>query len=84
MDVLPARDAYDRWALTYPPVAHNSLMSAEEAEVVQPTAIVKPTSARAANPVFMGGPFAWSLVIHHLTRTSQLGRMRVVATIAAI
>lgn len=33
MEWWSARDAYDRWAPTYPPVAHNPLMSAEEAEV---------------------------------------------------
>lgn len=35
MEWWPARDAYDRWARSYPPVAHNSLMTAEEAEVVR-------------------------------------------------
>lgn len=35
MELWPARDAYDRWAVSYPPVAHNSLMCAEEAEVVR-------------------------------------------------
>jgi malonyl-CoA O-methyltransferase len=28
--VLPAKDAYERWADTYPPIAHNPLMRVEE------------------------------------------------------
>ena len=33
--MLPARDAYELWAETYPPVAHNPLMRLEQ-EVVEP------------------------------------------------
>ena len=33
--MLPARDAYELWAESYPPVAHNPLMRAEQ-DVVEP------------------------------------------------
>src|SRR4051794_592308 len=35
MATLQARDAYELWAATYPPVAHNPLMRVEQ-EVVEP------------------------------------------------
>ena len=45
MQTLAARDAYELWAETYPPVAHNPLMHAEQDVVARRLATLRSTSA---------------------------------------
>jgi malonyl-CoA O-methyltransferase len=45
MRMLPARDAYELWSETYPPTAHNPLMQAEQAAVLERLTPIRATRA---------------------------------------
>lgn len=45
MQTLPTREAYDLWSETYPPIAHNPLMHAEQAVVMRRLATIRASRA---------------------------------------
>lgn len=45
MHMLPTRVAYELWSETYPPIAHNPLMEAEQAAVLERLASIRATRA---------------------------------------